>query len=66
MVISGCLLIVFGLQLAQFFHEFPAIPNILTVTFWGNTVAFGLVAIIGLVLLMMGIVRLVKSVRRIV
>jgi hypothetical protein len=65
MLISGCFLIVFGLQLTQFFCEFPAIPNILYVTFWGNTVAFGLAAIIGLVLVMMGIVRLVKSIRRI-
>jgi hypothetical protein len=65
MVISGCLLIYFGILLGQFFYEFPAIPGIMSVTFWGDTVAFALVAVVGLALLVIGIVRLVNSARRI-
>lgn len=64
MLIAGCLLVILGLWLASFFYEFPAIPGILSVTFWRDTGAFLLVAAAGMVLLVLGIVRLTKSLRR--
>ena len=65
MVISGCLLVIVGIQLAHFFYEFPAIPGMLSVTFLGDTVAFVFVGVGGLALLTIGIVRLVNTLRRI-
>ena len=65
MVISGCLLVIVSIQLAHFFYEFPAIPGVLSVTFMGDTVAFVFVGVVGLALLAIGIVRLVKTFRRI-
>lgn len=64
MVIVGCLLCVFGLQLMHFFYEFPVIPNILTVTFWRDAVACAVIAVAGFTMMVIGIVRLVHSVRR--
>jgi hypothetical protein len=64
MVISGCLLVIIGIQLAHYFYEFPAIPGVLSVTFMGDTIAFVFVGVVGLALLSIGIVRLVKTFRR--
>ena len=61
MMITGCLLIIFGIWMALFFYEFPAISSLFTVTFWRDTIAFSLVSVAGLSLLVTGIVRLVKN-----
>ena len=64
LVIAGCLLCVFGLQIAHFFYKFPAIPGILTVTFWRDTIVFGVIATGGAALTVAGILRLIRSARR--
>jgi hypothetical protein len=64
MVISGCLLVIIGVQLAHFFYEFPAIPGVLSVTFMGDTIAFVFVGVVGLALSAIGILRLVNNFRR--
>jgi len=63
MVISGCFLSIIGLRLAHFFYEFPAIPSVLSVTFWRDTIAFSLVAVVGFTLMVIGIVRLLNTIK---
>ena len=64
LVLSGCFLVIFGLSLARFFYEFPVIPGILSVTFWGDAIAFAVVAVLGCALLISGIVRLTNSLKK--
>lgn len=53
----GCLLGLLGLRMAKHFFEFPAIPGLLTVTFWPDTLAFAILAATGAALAVWGLAR---------
>ena len=63
LVLVGCCFCIFGIQLAHYFYEFPILPNILTVTFWKDTIAFIIIAIVGIAMMVIGIVRLINHIR---
>ena len=64
LVVAGGLLCLLGIRMANYFYEFPAIPGFLTVSFWRDTAAFALIAVVGAALMVWGIVRLSRRLRK--